>query len=225
MSRYKSPKNRSKQQLERRQANRVSNDKILIVSEGSETEPNYFNAIRKEYRLSSTDIAVLPCAMGTAPIQVVDYAEKLFLEGDYNKRVEAKSFDRVYAVFDRDDHHSYHAALNKARTLNGKLKNNARRAVVFEAIASVPSFEFWLLLHYEMHKNPILRADVIRRLKIKIPDYDKSETDTFNITREVLNDAIEHAKTLAETNNAFTEPEPYTGVHMLVQLLIPSKAQ
>ena len=34
-------------------------------------------------------------------------------------------------------------------SLNGKLRNDNQHPILFQAIASVPSFELWLLLHYE----------------------------------------------------------------------------
>lgn len=53
MARDNSPKERQRQQLERKLARRDSYDRILIVSEGSKTEPNYFGEIRQAYRLHS----------------------------------------------------------------------------------------------------------------------------------------------------------------------------
>jgi len=46
MARDHSPKERQQKQLERKQGRRASYDRILIVSEGSKTEPNYFLEIR-----------------------------------------------------------------------------------------------------------------------------------------------------------------------------------
>lgn len=44
MARDTSPKERQQKQLERKQGRRASYDRILIVSEGSKTEPNYLKA-------------------------------------------------------------------------------------------------------------------------------------------------------------------------------------
>jgi hypothetical protein len=51
MAQDNSPKVRQKEQLERKQGRRASYDRILIVSEGSKTEPNYFREIRMAYHL------------------------------------------------------------------------------------------------------------------------------------------------------------------------------
>ena len=51
MARDHSPKERQRKQLERKLGRRASYDRILIVSEGSKTEPNYFSEIRAAFRL------------------------------------------------------------------------------------------------------------------------------------------------------------------------------
>lgn len=106
MARDNSPKIRQKRQLERKRANLASHDRILIVSEGSKTEPNYFNEIRSFCRLSTANIEVRRSELGTAPIQVVEYAQSLFEQGDSHKKIQPRAFERVYVVFDRDQHES-----------------------------------------------------------------------------------------------------------------------
>jgi len=54
MARDNTPKERQLKQLERKQGQRASDDRILIVSEGTKTEPNDFREIRVAYR-SHTD--------------------------------------------------------------------------------------------------------------------------------------------------------------------------
>ena len=184
MARDNSPKERQQKQLERKLGRRESHDRVLIVSEGSKTEPNYFREIRSAYRLHTASVEVQPSDFGTAPIQVVKYAQALFENGDRHKNIQQRAFERVYAVFDRDDHVSYFDALNLAASLNGKLKNDIKQTVVFRAIASVPSFELWLLLHFEDIQTPLHRDDVMRRLKLHILGYDKGVGNAFSVTRK-----------------------------------------
>lgn len=219
MGRDNSPEERQRKQLERKQARRASYDRILIVSEGSKTEPNYFNEIRKAYRLHTANVEVRPSELGTAPIQVVQYAKELFENGDRHKRIPSRAFEQVYAVFDRDDHGSYRDALNLAVTLDGKLRNNNKQPVSFRAIASVPSFELWLLLHYEDIQAPIHRDEVMRRLRQHFPGYEKGVECAFATTRDRLDTATQRAQALAAKFNAYTDPEPYTAIADLVMLL------
>lgn len=219
MANEDAPQERQRRQLERKRGRRASYDRILIVSEGSKTEPNYFGEIRQAYRIHTANVVVRPSELGTAPIQVVQYAEALFASGDKHKNIQRRAFEQVYAVFDRDDHGSYFEALERAESLDNKLKNDNKQFVRFRAIASVPSFELWLLLHYEEIQAPIHRDEVMRRLKNHISNYKKGATCTFSITRERLPEATRRAQALATQFNARTAPEPFTAIVELVELL------
>ena len=219
MARDNSPKVRQQKQLERKLGRRASYDRILIVSEGSKTEPNYFSEIRAAYRLHTANVEVQPSELGTAPIQVVQYARELFENGDRHKNIQRRAFEQVYAVFDRDDHDSYFSALRLAESLDGKLRNSNKQSVVFKAVASVPSFELWLLLHYEDILAPLHRDVVMRRLKKHIPGYEKGAGSAFATTRERLPLATQRAQALAARFNADSDPEPYTAIGDLVTRL------
>ena len=219
MGRDNRPPERQQKELARKLGKRGGYDRILIVSEGSKTEPNYFNEVRAAYRLPTANVVVLPGQIGSAPIQVVQYARALFEHGDSHKNIQPRAFERVYAVFDRDDHASYTEALQLAASLDGKLKNEAKQFIRLEAVASVPSFELWLLLHYEDIHAPVHRDEVMRRLKHHIPGYEKGASNVFANTREHLAIATQRAQALALKFTAHTAPEPYTGVAELVTLL------
>lgn len=219
MGRDNHPKVRQLARKVHKEARRASYARILIVTEGSKTEPLYLEEICAEYQLHSANVAVQPSHLGTAPIQVVRYAKQLFEEGDLYKGIHPKRFDQIYAVFDRDDHASYFDALNQARSLDGKLRNDSNERVSFRAMASVPSFELWLLLHYEDVQAPIHRDEVLRRLTLHIPGYEKGSGGAFAATRARLDVGSQRARALSGRFNAYTEPEPYTSMVDLVTLL------
>ena len=112
-------RDRSAKALSRRRGKRPPYDRVLIVCEGEKTEPNYFNDIRRQNRVPSAHVRVLPSDYGTQPRQVVNFAEYLFLE--------SREYDWVFAVFDRDEHPTYHDAIHRARALDQKLKNDERK--------------------------------------------------------------------------------------------------
>lgn len=182
--------------LRRRAAQREPFKRLLVICEGEKTEPLYFGEIRRAYRLSTANVQVWPSAEGTDSLQVVDYAEGLFLAGDRARAIEPLAFDRVIAVFDRDDHAGYAQALAKAKALNLKHQNDEGEDVPFQAIASVPCFELWLLLHFENIQTPIHRNEVYQRLRIHLPDYEKGQGGHFASTREKLDTATARAVTL-----------------------------
>ncbi len=209
--------------LKRQSAKRAPYERILIVCEGEKTEPLYIKEIQSEKRLSSANVQIFSSKFGTEPLQVVDYAEMLFFNGDLVKGIEPKKFERVVTVFDRDDHLTYHNALEKMRALNGAHKNDNEEVVYFQAIASVPCFELWLLLHFEDVLAPIHRNDVFRRLKTYLQHYDKGQGGHWAATKHNL--AV--AKLRAEIKAEFIDPrngnEPYTGMHYLVDMLLHLK--
>jgi len=207
-----------------KESRRASYARILIVTEGSKTEPLYLEEIRAAHQLHSANVEVQPGQLGTAPIQVVRYAQQLFEHGDLRKGIRPKSFDQVYAVFDRDDHASYFNALDLAKSLDGKLRNDDRQPVSFNAIASIPSFELWLLLHYEDIQAPIHRDEVMDRLRQHIPGYEKGGGGTLVTTRDRLETAMQRAQALAAKFSAYTDPEPFAAMHELVMLLTTLRA-
>ena len=99
------------------------------------------------------------------------------------------------------------------------MRNDDRRPVSFKAIVSVPSFELWLLLHYDDIQAPVHRDEVMDRLKQHITGYDKGAGGAFATTRNRLERATQRAQALAAKFNAYTEPEPFTALAELVKLL------
>lgn len=187
---------------------------MLIVCEGEKTEVNYFTAIRREKRLPNADIEIVPADYGTAPLQIVQYAIDHFLE--------SKSFDRVYAVFDRDDHITYHNALAKASATDKTLKNDEGTKIPFDAVPSVPNFELWLLLHFRdvfefMHRDQVYAE--LRKAE-HYPTYAKNSTTVYQDTKELIPAATERAVVLRGQYSPFAGDEPYTGVDLLTGELL-----
>ncbi len=224
MGRDNQPKFRQATELARRAGQRAGYDRILIVSEGSKTEPLYLGEIRAEYRLNTANVQVQPSQFGTTPLQVVEYAEHLFVEGNKTKNIERRAFEKVYAVFDRDDHTTYHDALKKADALDRKqLRNDLRRPVQFAAIASVPCFELWLLLHFENALHPLHRTEVYQRMRHYVPGYDKGQVGHYKQTNKHLTVAMQRARDLTQRTTAHNGAELYTDLHHLVSLLTTLK--
>ena len=134
-------KARAAADLARRKSKRAPYDRVLIVCEGSKTEPNYLQELIDHLELNSANIAI-DGSSDSSPISVVRYAKRRYTEEKhYND-----SFDRVFCVFDKDTHTTYQQALMEVVEF--------RRPKVFQAIQSVPCFEYWLLLHFEFSTSP-----------------------------------------------------------------------
>lgn len=220
MGKDNQPKERQKKDLARKRKKRSTYDRILIVCEGTKTEPKYFKEIQVHYRLQTANVQVEPSRLGTSPRQVVEYARDLFLNGHAHKGIQRKSFEQIFAVFDRDDHANYHEALQLVASLDGKLRNDLKKSVVFRAIASVPCFELWLLLHYEEIHHPIHRDEVQHRLKNHIPEYEKGAGGYYELTRSQMAVATQRARSLADQTTAYDGQQPYTDVDTLANFLV-----
>jgi hypothetical protein len=215
MTKRKLPtRKRSSESFRRREAIYSAGETILIVCEG-ETEVKYFNALKKYYRISSMMARL--SESGSAPINVVEYAIELVENNE--------AIDRVYCVFDQDQHSTYDQAI--FRIENYQPPAGAKSKPVFKVITSVPCFEIWLLLHFKYTTKPyaqksnISPADqVIRELRKHVPDYLKSSLVWFdNLHRKHLK-ALKNAERLKKENNKTGSNNPATDVHELVNYLI-----
>lgn len=222
MGKDNQPKHRQADKLARKIAQRESFERVLIVTEGSKTEPNYFNEIKRYYRLPSANVRTIPSVFGTDPLNVVNYAKHLAINGNEHLEISPGSFEQVYAVFDRDEHQTYHQALSKAESLDQQLQNDLGKPITFKSVASVPDFELWLLLHYDNIMHPIHRDEVMQQLKRKnrLQGYEKGQKDIFDMTQSLLETAKLNAQALAERTTRHDDAGPYTDIHILVDVLI-----
>lgn len=215
LARDKHWRERRAEELKRKRGNRATFDRLLIVCEGKKTEPNYFEDIRKELRLPKAEVRVLHSETGTEPRQIVDYAEQVFREDP--------SFDIVYAVFDRDEHRTYHDALRRAEQLDKGLKNDFQKKIRVHAVASVPCFEVWLLLHFVDVKAFTDRHEVIARLGDHINGYAKGLGGVYGMTGAKIQEATARSEKLRETFDRETGTDPFTTVDELVAKLLSYK--
>ncbi|WP_297462925.1 RloB domain-containing protein [Ferrovum sp.] len=97
MGKDNQPKARQAAQLARKAGHRASYDRILIVTEGSKTEPLYLGEIRKEFRLQIANVQVQHSQYGTSPLRIMEYAEHLFVNGDEEKNIQPRAFEQDYS--------------------------------------------------------------------------------------------------------------------------------
>lgn len=213
MGRDNHPRMRQEKSLARKNANRDSYDRILIVCEGKKTEPLYFEGIRTFYRLHTANIRVLQSEYGTAPQQIVDFAK--------DECLKTKQWEQVYCVFDRDDHLNFQNAINSTVALNNKHRNDLKKFISFKAIPSIPCFELWLLLHFRYISHEIHRMELFDLLKKPecLPGYEKGQTNLFLRTKTLLETAYSNAAKLKEECKKNEKETPYTEVDSLVRLL------
>jgi len=192
--------------LRRRAPKRDPYDRIFIVSEGTETEPNYFKGLREHLRLNPQNVVICSCPCGTDPKTIVTYAENEQKAGDY---------DRVYCVFDKENA-NYQIALEKIDNIDG-----------LYAITSVPCFEYWLLLHFEDSTRPYEQKgkktpgqQLKSAIKKYLPKYTESDKAIFEKTAAHLGVAITRAEKIDKAQQRSGTDNPSTKVYELVRYLI-----
>ena len=201
-------KPRQRGQLQRKGPKREPYDRVLIVCEGSKTEPSYFQALKDQYRLSTANVEVY--ANGLDPSSLVNKAKSL---RDDEKR-RGDRYDAVYCVFDRDEHAHFNAASNQAYSAKLKLAR------------SWPCFEFWLLLHFTYHRRPYAPSgnrtaaeNCVRELRQYLSNYTKGRADVFEVLEGRIETAKSNARLALSDAEATGSWNPSTEVHCLVAYL------
>lgn len=189
----------------------------LIVTEGTETEVNYFKNIKRIIEsLFSNSIIVEKIELD---VQGTARSTKVLVNEAIKKR-SLKTYSEVWVVFDKDDNQDFDdaIALAKKEGLNVAWSNEC--------------FELWLLLHFQDLKSAIGRNDYYSKLTNHFKDkninngkYDKNIYDIFDITSPYVDIAITRSKYLLENHicNKIFSPgkmNPATKVQDLVEELL-----
>lgn len=125
--------------LERAKPHKKEKPTILIVCEGKNTEPSYF----EQFKLTSATIKTV--GKGYNTVSLVRQAIALKKKGEYTK---------VWCVFDADP-----------KPNNPKQSQNFNNAIMlakankFGVAYSNQAFEYWLLLHFEDHQGGALHRE------------------------------------------------------------------
>ena len=125
---------RKEPSLERPVAELTEKPSILIVCEGENTEPSYFN----QFRITSAKVKSV--GEGYNTVSLVNRALILAQQGSY---------DQVWCVFDKDDfkENDFNSAIQIAEANN------------FGVAYSNQSFEYWLILHFNDHQGGGMHRD------------------------------------------------------------------
>ncbi|MHB1175106.1 MAG: RloB family protein [Sulfuriferula sp.] len=211
-------KARKNNELERQKKDRARSQRFLIVCEGTKTESYYLKEMIDDLRIRPQAVKIAPNA-GTSPDRVVAHAIKLYEED----AIGGDSFDRVFCVFDKDTHSTFGEAVQKISGLK-----EADTPKPFEAITSVPCFEYWLLLHFEFTDQPFHAAGkksvcdsliTILRAKPNLNKYGKGQHGIYGQLKDKTSIAIKGAKQVRKNVTKGGQDNPSTQVDVLVEAL------
>lgn len=212
-------------ELSRKVPNKQPLKKMLIVCEGSKTEPNYFEELRDHYQLNTASVIDVTGDCGSSPLSVFRYAKAIQIR----ETQKGSPYDMVFCVIDKDAHADYDAALEAIRRSNPPKQ--------WVAINSVPCFEYWLLLHhtyttkaFEATPGDSSGNKVLTELKKHFNGYNKGAKGTFLASLKALpepdlNIVIKKAEMCIKHSEETQTDNPTTYVHILVKELLDLKKQ
>ena len=211
MGSEKSRRGKSAGSFQRKKGTKEARKRYLIVCEGSKTEPNYFRELRHDLRLKTATIEICGEECGSDPVSVYEYAVAVVEEE------QGAKYDEVFCVIDKDDHKNLDEALDKiAKHGNG-----------FTAILSYPCFEYWLLLHFVLHRNAFVKtgtksigAVVLSELKKHDAIYDKGTKGTWVRYKDKLEIALTNSREIKKIADRSGNLNPSTRIHDVVELLV-----
>lgn len=190
----------------RREGTRLPRKTMLIVCEGI-TEEKYFKVLRANLGLSNADIFICDNDTNSAPINIVRKAESIYsADSDY---------DFVYCVFDRDQHQSFADARDRIK----KLASRSKKPLPISEAVSVPSFEFWVLLHYERTDRSFNGSQQIQDHLIRSGYVEKYVKGDDAFTKQLvarIEDALMHS-TWLEGRTHIVNDNPMTNIHKMVE--------
>ncbi len=213
----------SKKNTKRASASLEPLKRVLIVSEGGKTEPNYFREVRKEERYQSFDIGLFIGGKND-PVGVIEKGISAYKEDS--------EYDIVFCLIDEDKHQKFKQALARAKEFSEWLRSSRlkkHQKTKFYAIPSYPCFEIWLLFHFEYtrkafcgvgsgNKSPCSQVES-RLRSLHISSYAKSKKGIYSETKSKINTAISNsikAKKDAISTNRYN---PSTDVRKIFTIL------
>ncbi len=183
---------------------------ILIALEDERSARLYFEGFRRE--LHGQRKVVLVDWSGSDPKSVVQAAKAA-------RDNQGDPIDEVWVVFDTEGPQN----VQRQRAARGAIEQ-ARKLDILTAISN-PTFEYWLLLHFEWCVKTIESgAAACHLLRKHISGYDKGK-DCYAITRPHVQTAIGRAKRVFAERHQYSsnhpcDCHPCTEVYRLVESLL-----
>lgn len=186
---------------------------FLIVVEGEATETSYLHELRSRLKRKSAAVVVFH-GDHTDPEGIVKEAVRLRSgRVEKSKQSAIEPYDQVWVVFDREKQ-------NDPRKKQVPAAVALAQAEGIKVALSIPSFEYWLLLHYEHTTKGFDGCAAVKRaLKKHIRDYEKGALPLRDLF-DRIGTAITHGKRCRQHwMTAGGDKNPSTDVDLLLHEL------
>lgn len=189
----------------------------LIVSEGTDTEPAYFGAIKEIINSRFQEkIHLSVFGEGDNTLNLLEKARKRATDNP-------NGYKHVWVVYDTDDFPAEH--IDRTAQLCQAWSTDEMQ---YHAIWSNQCIELWFLLHFSYMHSDLRRTEYWPKLteclrSLGEGDYTKNRPDMYRILYPMMNFAIANAKRLEEENQGKppSKAAPGTTVYELIELLKP----
>lgn len=189
----------------------------LIVTEGTDTEPAYFGAMKDIIN------AAYPGRIQLTIYGAGNNTLNLFQKAKQVVSISANSYKHVWIIYDTDDFPAEH--INKTAEL---CVSESTEETTYHAIWSNQCIELWFLLHFSFMQSNLHRNAYWPKLTELLTDqgfseYRKNRTDMYRILFPYMDTAIANAEKLDKINakKLPSDSSPGTKVHVLVKKLKP----
>lgn len=198
--------------LRREEATREVHKNILIVGEGVNTEPSYFEQFKEP------GVRVVAIGLGRGTRKLVMDVEKHIKEEE--KKLNGKTFDEVWVVFDKDSFPDFNQAIAEAKKKR------------YHVAYSNQAIEFWFIIHFMDHQGGAMdRKEYVKKLNsilakldpknpIKYdPDSKTISEDFFNVLYKNIQIAYDRADRIYQYKLDQGKPteESVTTIHKLIK--------
>lgn len=183
----------------------------LIVSEGTKTEPNYFNALKDEINKKYPGrISIKIEGMGEGTAKLLERAQKIV-------RSSSIEYKHVWLVYDKDEFtdEDFDSTAAACKLLS-------ESDVEYHALWSNECIEYWFLLHFEYLQSAIHRNGYYPKLTKHFGfKYQKNSGKIYNELKPHLGTAIKNAKQIMELHKGLQPSQctPGTKVYELFEKL------
>ena len=196
---------------------------ILIVTEGSQTEPKYFEHFRN--RQTNIDIRVIGSRTSGGETDYLSLIRKA-VEYQNKNQISVSTGDAVWVVADGDVNYNNPDPINAKDSLLSKARKLADTIGIHIALSN-PCFEFWYLLHFQYTTKFLKDYPAVKNALVAyLPDYEKS-SDVYAQLSEHTSAAIQNAKHVEQYHlqNGCNQPfgiavNPFTEIYRLVESLL-----
>ena len=174
----------------------------LVVTEGKETEPRYFEGVRAALGAANErKVAVVVKGTGKHTLDLLDFAVEHCLYAP-------ETFDHVWLVFDKDDFPA--VDFDAMERQCAELSDGSR---TFHALWSNPCFELWPLLHLRYTTAPMTAAECQRALAQAMSkdlgvEYRKNLGGLFDMVNNQRAEAVHRAQRLEAHHGELGNAKP-----------------